>query len=108
MQRLIGIAALSACCVLAACTSATQEKTGLLSVDGKAYPLKTRSFQTDQGSRAQRYERTSVAVGATRVVCDLEEPGQCEKMIRRAELGDLRRTVDSPVNANIFDFPFGL
>lgn len=94
--------------LLAGCTSVTESTTGSLVVDGKTYSTITRNFRADGLTGQQAFTSTTVAVGALRVSCDRNAPGECAEIVQRAELGDLRRTVDAPVGGNIFQLPFGL
>ncbi|MFK7879966.1 hypothetical protein [Roseobacter sp.] len=105
-MRLIFISGVAG--LLCACATVTSQSAGTITVDGKTYQTITREFQAGKGAVARSYATTTVAVGAQRINCVPDAPENCEKTIRRTELGDGRPSVDGPVNANIFNLPFGL
>lgn len=105
-MRILAISA--ALLAVSACTTVTNQSTGTLSVDGKSYQTITREFQSGRGDHTKSYATTTVSVGAMRVTCIPDEPEDCAKAVRRAELGAGRQSIDGPVNANIFTLPYGL
>jgi hypothetical protein len=72
--------------LLSTCGTVTNETRSTIMVDGRSYPLRTRTIQGSDGS----YDTSSVQAKGTWRLCLPASPGSCEAAVRNSNYGNDR------------------